>query len=266
SDGQGGRAMEVDPLEVVEDLGLGRVRVSGGRITALCPLHDDRTPSFSMNAETGQWRCHACGEYGNLRTLKRKLGRGEAMVERNEYERVTDQCSGSIWVIEDQLRRAIFLLGARVYPGGPKFEPSAVVKILVDEFSISFSTARRRVKAANSGLPVREIEGVRVNVRTAHCLKVLRERMPEHERAVALERHQLKWRWSWLTHKLREKGYVLPNEKLTVLDSEVGEDEVRRIREAAQMIPHAPPGIGRWTHKERLYAAVVIARHVTRLE
>ena len=42
--------MQVDPLEVVEEMGLQKVRVSRGRITALCPLHDDRNPSFSMRA------------------------------------------------------------------------------------------------------------------------------------------------------------------------------------------------------------------------
>jgi hypothetical protein len=38
------------------------------------------------------------------------------------------------------------------------------------------------VKTAKSGLPVKEISSVRINVRTAYCLKVIRQEMPEHAR------------------------------------------------------------------------------------
>lgn len=34
----------------------------GNELVAKCPFHDDTTPSFSINSETGLWRCHAgCG-------------------------------------------------------------------------------------------------------------------------------------------------------------------------------------------------------------
>jgi putative DNA primase/helicase len=37
----------------------------GNELTALCPFHDDRSPSFSANIEKGVWKCHAgCGEGG----------------------------------------------------------------------------------------------------------------------------------------------------------------------------------------------------------
>lgn len=37
-------------------------RVIGGEMSACCPLHNDRRPSFSINLETGLWICHAgCG-------------------------------------------------------------------------------------------------------------------------------------------------------------------------------------------------------------
>lgn len=34
-----------------------------------CPLHDDRTPSFSVNTDKGLWNCHSCGERGDAYTL-----------------------------------------------------------------------------------------------------------------------------------------------------------------------------------------------------
>jgi hypothetical protein len=39
-----------------------------GEVSTRCPFHDDRTPSFSVNLETGAWYCHAgCGGGGVLK-------------------------------------------------------------------------------------------------------------------------------------------------------------------------------------------------------
>jgi len=48
----------------------------GGWAKALCPLpgHEDHFPSFSVNLESGGWRCHACDRTGHLRPLARELG------------------------------------------------------------------------------------------------------------------------------------------------------------------------------------------------
>lgn len=34
-------------------------------VSCLCPFHDDKSPSLSVNIETGLWHCFACGEGGN---------------------------------------------------------------------------------------------------------------------------------------------------------------------------------------------------------
>lgn len=39
--------------------------VSGTRLTSLCPFHDDRKASFSVDLKTGQYTCFACGKSGN---------------------------------------------------------------------------------------------------------------------------------------------------------------------------------------------------------
>ena len=40
--------------------------LKGGKAwkTALCPFHDDHSPSLSVKLETGAYRCHACGAGG----------------------------------------------------------------------------------------------------------------------------------------------------------------------------------------------------------
>lgn len=34
--------------------------VGNGQLKGLCPFHEDRNPSLSVNAETWKWFCHAC--------------------------------------------------------------------------------------------------------------------------------------------------------------------------------------------------------------
>ncbi|MDD5230090.1 MAG: CHC2 zinc finger domain-containing protein [Candidatus Marinimicrobia bacterium] len=44
-----------------------------GQASGLCPFHDDKHPSLSINLETGQWQCHGCGKYGNAITFAKLL-------------------------------------------------------------------------------------------------------------------------------------------------------------------------------------------------
>ena len=41
------------------------LRRVGTRWTGLCPFHDERTPSFSVNAEEKLYYCFGCGEGGD---------------------------------------------------------------------------------------------------------------------------------------------------------------------------------------------------------
>src|SRR3954451_11311047 len=41
------------------------LRRVGSRWTGLCPFHDERTPSFSGNAENKLYHCFGCGESGD---------------------------------------------------------------------------------------------------------------------------------------------------------------------------------------------------------
>ena len=42
----------------------------------LCPFHDDRNPSFSVDLTTGKWKCHStsCGKSGGLLAFSREVG------------------------------------------------------------------------------------------------------------------------------------------------------------------------------------------------
>src|SRR5215213_677455 len=42
------------------------LRRSGTRWSGLCPFHDERTPSFSVNPDTKLYYCFGCGEGGDV--------------------------------------------------------------------------------------------------------------------------------------------------------------------------------------------------------
>jgi len=48
--------------------------VGDGQLKGLCPFHDDRHPSLSVNLETGSWFCHACVVGGGPRHFAKQLG------------------------------------------------------------------------------------------------------------------------------------------------------------------------------------------------
>lgn len=43
---------------------LGALQGRGEWRSAVCPLHDDRSPSLRVNTQTGAFRCMACGAHG----------------------------------------------------------------------------------------------------------------------------------------------------------------------------------------------------------
>ena len=43
-----------------------QTKISGDNLTGLCPFHDDRNNSFSVDLKTGRWKCHAEDRGGNF--------------------------------------------------------------------------------------------------------------------------------------------------------------------------------------------------------
>lgn len=44
-------------------------KITGSRLTGLCPFHKDKNASFSANLENGMYKCFACGAEGNFLTF-----------------------------------------------------------------------------------------------------------------------------------------------------------------------------------------------------
>src|SRR3977135_3762925 len=55
-----------DAVDMVQLVGArSDLRRVGTRWLGLCPFHDERTPSFSVNAEHKLYHCFGCGESGD---------------------------------------------------------------------------------------------------------------------------------------------------------------------------------------------------------
>jgi hypothetical protein len=174
------REYGIEPEQLLHSLGLRQIRRRGAQLSACCPFHDDRVPSFSMNAKTSEWFCHAgCGSGNATTLLARSLGIStrqaharlmegtpfRAVHLRAPYVRKTDRCSGSKVEIEKQLVRA------RHFAHSKKMGRAQIAKALMRQFKISRSTAYARIRVVCGQTEVFVREGVRRNVRSFSCLK-----------------------------------------------------------------------------------------------
>jgi DNA primase len=63
----------VDAADIVEVVSARtQLRRSGARWTGLCPFHEERTPSFSVNPQDKLFYCFGCGKGGDLITFVRE--------------------------------------------------------------------------------------------------------------------------------------------------------------------------------------------------
>jgi DNA primase len=87
-----------DAVDMVELVGARTdLRRVGARFTGLCPFHDERTPSFSVNAEHKLFHCFGCGESGDAISFVEKT---EALDFRQAVEFL-----GERYGVELQLER-----------------------------------------------------------------------------------------------------------------------------------------------------------------
>ena len=49
------------------------LRMAGASLKGLCPFHDEKTPSFTVNPTTGYYKCYGCGEGGDVFSFLEKV-------------------------------------------------------------------------------------------------------------------------------------------------------------------------------------------------
>jgi CHC2 zinc finger len=84
----------IDIVSVIEAYGLDRFeRKSSTRATACCPFHKDKSPSLSVDAGRGIYKCFGCGAGGDVFSFVREYAKlkGEDMTYYQSIRRVQDE-------------------------------------------------------------------------------------------------------------------------------------------------------------------------------
>ena len=68
-------------------------KITGDNLTGLCPFHDDRANSFSVDLKTGKWHCFAENDGGNFVTFYAKL---HGLDTKEAYKQILEK----VWSIE----------------------------------------------------------------------------------------------------------------------------------------------------------------------
>jgi len=67
------KIIEATPLPVyLAGIGV-TVEPRGGKLMVSCPLHDDKTPSCSIDAARGLWKCFSCGQGGTVIDMQMRV-------------------------------------------------------------------------------------------------------------------------------------------------------------------------------------------------
>ena len=72
-----------DIVEVISECGI-PLRSAGRNYKALCPFHDEKTPSFTVSSEKQLFKCFGCNAGGNIITFLQKH-EGMAFIEAVEW-------------------------------------------------------------------------------------------------------------------------------------------------------------------------------------
>ncbi|MGD0275673.1 MAG: AAA family ATPase [Syntrophales bacterium] len=121
---------------------------------ALCPLHDDKNPSFSFNAKTGQYFCHGCNKKGDMIRFYADL---KGLDDRRDFSQILKGIAGD-FRIPDSKKDHPKLKEVKAYTYRDKDSKTLfqVVRFIPKTFR------QRQPDHANPGKWIWDIEGVRL--------------------------------------------------------------------------------------------------------
>ncbi|MBT8202001.1 MAG: DNA primase [Acidimicrobiia bacterium] len=132
-----------------------KVKKSGRNVMAVCPFHQEKTPSMSVDAARGLYHCFGCGESGDLFRFVEQtqgLGFGDALEllarragiqlrldpkekqRRGERERLIEAVGAAVDFYHERLRKADDAGAARSYLRGRGYDAD-----VVERFQLGYS-------------------------------------------------------------------------------------------------------------------------------
>lgn len=68
---------------------LQKAKITGDKLTSLCPFHGDSNPSFSVDLKKGMYKCFSCGAEGNYINFRAQL---EGIDTKEAYKKILQEC------------------------------------------------------------------------------------------------------------------------------------------------------------------------------
>lgn len=138
---------KLDIASFFRQRGMDLKETGNGRYVALCPFHHEKTPSFSINPELGQYYCFGCHEHGDMFTYMEKR---ESMSFMDALEMLCEQLSIPFVIDEkDQKRQASRRLLLQILEDTDEFFKSEYDK-LTEEHAAKRQISKRNVTTKNS--------------------------------------------------------------------------------------------------------------------
>ncbi len=151
---------DIDKVRDLTDLAelaaeVTKIKRSGRSVMAVCPFHQEKTPSLSIDPERGLYHCFGCGKGGDVfqwvqetntvdfagavELLARRVGvvltqDPQAQKRRSERERLIEATEAAVEFFNDRLRTGDDAAAARAYLRSRGYDGD-----IVDHFNIGFS-------------------------------------------------------------------------------------------------------------------------------
>ena len=197
------RREDIEQVRAATDLAelvaeVTKVKRSGRSVMAVCPFHQEKTPSMSVDPARGLYHCFGCGKSGDLfrfvqetqglefsdavELLARRAGVAlqrdpEAAKRRDRRQVLVDATRAAVDFYLERLRRAPDAAGARSYLRGRGYDAA-----VVERFSIGFSPTDgdvliRHLRDRRMGDDVAVAAGLAVRSRTGRVFDRFRGRL-----------------------------------------------------------------------------------------
>lgn len=188
---------------------LSEIRPSGPeQVLALCPFHDDTTPSFRMNTVNGLYICYACGAKGNLRQFLMNLGMNSGQIER-KYGRTVQEAQRSKKAAPNPLKPNVVssdplpeeFLGLFTREYSKALLDQGFEEETLDFFQVGFDKHHMRIT-----YPIRDLEGNLVGISGRSVVEDSDNRYKVYDKEYEVwglpERHTAKSSYLWNGHNL----------------------------------------------------------------
>lgn len=208
-----------------------KAKISGGKLTGLCPFHNDTSPSFSVDLKKGQYKCFSCNAHGNyINFVAEKYG----IDTKEAYALILKENGLSEDKPEEEQKKPLPVYTLAMY---------AAEKHLPLEFlqSLGLSEGKNKIDGGFVVIPYKDEQGTERNYRRRFGVKKGQKGKRFDWKAGAKNNLILYGLEAWAD--IKEKGYVI------LIEGESDTQTLRFLGFPALGVPGASTFKAEWAEK-----------------